>query len=57
MKWNLSSKAKHNAYKSDVFSLGLCIVYMITHKKIRTERLFIDDDLQKEILEDTLQEC
>ncbi len=30
---------------------------MISHKKIRSDRLYIDDELQKEILDDILIEC
>ena len=27
---------KHNPYKADVFSLGLCLLYMITFKKFNS---------------------
>jgi serine/threonine protein kinase len=43
-----NQKVCNNPFKSDVFSLGLCLVYLVTFKKFKSaERLKIDDKIYK----------
>lgn len=48
----------NNPFKSDVFSFGLVVLYMVTHKKFKShERLEVEEPSYKEILQEWIKEA
>jgi serine/threonine protein kinase len=61
-----NSKLSHNPFKSDVFSLGLCIVYLVTFNKVNNsikfkfscqQRSLVIEDAFKDVLERWIYEA
>ena len=54
---SLFAKKTCNPFKADVFSLGLCFIYMITFKKFsRTDRQVLNEEIFQEILNQWIAE-
>lgn len=51
-------KVFHNPFKSDVFSLGLCFVYLLLYKKFKsTERHKVSENVYSEIITEWMAEA
>ena len=47
----------NNPFKSDVYSLGLCLLYLITFKKFKSnERLKLNEKIYQEIISEWIKE-
>ena len=47
----LNNKTSCNMFKADVYSLGLCLLYSITHMKFQSrERRNLDTAVYKEVI-------
>jgi serine/threonine protein kinase len=47
----------NNPFKSDVFSLGLCLLYLVTFKKFKSnERLKVEERIYSEIISEWVKE-
>ena len=54
---SLLAKKSCNPFKADVFSLGLCFIYMITFKKFsRTDRQVLNEEVFQETLNEWIEE-
>lgn len=54
----LFHKAKCNSFKADVFSLGLCFIYIIALQKFgKDDRQNLSQEVLKEVLKDWIEEC
>lgn len=54
----LYHKAKCNSFKADVFSLGLCFIYIIALQKFgKDDRQNLPPEVLKEVLQDWIEEC
>lgn len=54
----MSSTHCNNPFKSDVYSLGLCLLYLVTFKKFKSsERLKVDERIYQEIVGEWVREA